>query len=164
MEYLFKGHYRRQMTKLMKKIIDFASRDGHPPMEATTREANFKKQMMYIRGAANSWDDLTDKCAYGTDPPDVMIKQVLDMMCESRLPLGVIDVLCTCTYVADVCTELVKKSKEEEYDINDDDESDAVQIIEMDVAIGEIVEMYVDYILDKNMMACRDFLFWLDYQ
>ena len=116
--------------------------------------------MIHIRGLTNSWDDLTDKCAYGTDPPDVMIKQVLDMMCESQSLLGITDVLCTCTYVADVCTELVKNSKE--YD--SDDEDDAVQIVEVIKNVEKIIEIYVDYILDRNMMACRDFLFWLDYQ
>ncbi len=29
--------------------------------------------------------DLTDKCVDGTDPPDVMIKEVLDMMIESPM-------------------------------------------------------------------------------
>ncbi|XDV42690.1 hypothetical protein PO909_011308 [Leuciscus waleckii] len=145
MEFLFKRHYKRQMTKLMNKIIADASRDGHPSMEDTTREANFKKQMVYIRGLANSWDNLTYVCAHGIEPPGVMIKQVLDMMCESQSPFGITDLLCTCTYVTDVCTVLVKKSKE--YDPDD-----------------KIVEMFIDYILDKNMMPCRDFLFWLDYQ
>ncbi|XDV15362.1 hypothetical protein PO909_015475 [Leuciscus waleckii] len=146
------------MTDLMSKIIMDAS---HPdtPCHDTTRQANLKKHMVHIRGLANSWDDLTDKCVDGIDPTIVMIKQVLDMLCESQSPLGITDVLCTCTYVADVCTELVKKSKE--YD--SDDEDDVVKIVEVIENVDKIVVMYVDYILDKNMTAICDFLFWLEY-
>lgn len=158
MELLFKEHYRDQMTDLMSKIIMDAS---HPdtPCHNTAREANLKKNMAYIRGLASSWDYMTDKCVDGNDPPIVMIKQVLDMLCESQSPLGITDLLCTCTYVVDVCTELMKKSKE--YD--SDDQDDVVKIVEVIKNVDKIVVMYVDYILDKNMMACRDFLFWLDY-
>lgn len=48
-----------------------------------------------------------------------MIKDVLDMMCESRSEIGIIDVLCMFTYVSDVCTELVLNSKN---DVDNDDD------------------------------------------
>ncbi len=154
MEFMFKEHYRRQMTALLYKIIADAA---HPDISVdhnTTRQANLKKNMVLIRGLANSWDDLTDKCVDGTDPPDVMIKEVLDMMIESQCTIEITDVLCTSTYVADVCTELI---------LNESDDDEIQKHADIHETVDKIVVMYVDYILDKNMMACRDFLFWLDY-
>lgn len=119
MEFMFKDHYRWQMSQLVENIIADAGNPGFPPMVLTTREANLKKQMDYIRGLANSWDDLTDKCVNGSVPHCVMIKDVLDMMCESRSEIGIIDVLCMFAYVSDVCTELVLNSKHD-VDIDDD--------------------------------------------
>lgn len=158
MEFMFKDHYRIQMTDLMNKMIMDAS---HPdtPCYDTVRHANLKKNMALIRGLSNSWGDLTDKCVNGDNPPGDLIKEVLDMICEPQRLLGVTDMLCTFTYVADVCTELVKKSKE--YDSDDDD--DVIKIAEAIENVDKIVVMYVNYILDRDMMTCRDFLFWLDY-
>ncbi len=93
MEFMFKEHYRRQMTELLYKIIADAAHPDIPVDHNTTREANLKKNMVLIRGLANSWDDLTDKCVDGTDPPDVMIKEVLDMMIESQCTIEITDVL-----------------------------------------------------------------------
>ncbi len=71
MEFMFKEHYRRQMTALLYKIIADAAHPDIPVDHNTTRQANLKKNMVLIRGLANSWDDLTDKCLMVPDPPDV---------------------------------------------------------------------------------------------
>ncbi len=50
MEFMFKEHYRRQMTALLYKIIADAA---HPDISVdhnTTRQANLKKNMVLIIG------------------------------------------------------------------------------------------------------------------
>jgi len=48
-----------------------------------------------------------------------------------------------CTFVTDLCVSLLSKNAKTD--------------------VNEIVESLVTYALDKNMIACRDFLFWLDH-
>lgn len=158
-EFMFKDHYRNQMSNLLHKIIADASNPGFPIDTDTRREANLKKNMVLIRGIPNSWDDLTDKCADGTKPPDVMMKEVLDILFQSQSEIGITDLLCSCTYVADVCSTLILSTRG--YDEND--ENELAKIDEMENIVEKIVAMFIDYILAQNMMACRDFLFWLDF-
>jgi hypothetical protein len=164
MKFMFKDHYKDQMTRLMKKIIDDASQSPPeiPRDDDTTREVNLKKHMTLIRGLGkNSWCSLTRICVDPEEPAWGLIKDVLNMIYESQREIGNTDMLCMVTYVVDVCTELIKKSNR--YDT--DDEEEMVERRQLVNNVDKIVGMFADYILDRSMMswqACRDFLFWLD--
>ncbi len=83
-----------------------------------------------------------------------MIKEVLDMMIESQCTIEITDVLCTSTYVADVCTELI---------LNESDDEKFKNMPDIHRDVDKIVVMYVDY----NSLTKHDGLprlsFWLDY-
>lgn len=56
-----------------------------------------KMYKSFIRGLANSWSDLTNRCVNRVEPPCVMIREVLDVD-----EFGLTDILCMCTLVSDV--------------------------------------------------------------
>ena len=153
MEFMFKGHYRSQLISLMRRVIEYSSEsddddddDDDVDVDAK-RVRNLKKQMSLIRGTPDSWGELTNICVCGIEPPCVLVKDALIMMDECSAGFANRDVLCMCRYVADVCKLMIPKLK-----FNDEDDT------------GRIIEMFVNYMLNRNMMACRNFLYWLDYR
>ncbi len=58
--------------------------------------------------------------------------------------MDIIEVLCLCTSVTDQCFLLATKN--------------------CDSITYEIVASLVDFIFEKNMFVCIDFLFWLDHR
>ncbi|XDV37959.1 hypothetical protein PO909_007474 [Leuciscus waleckii] len=90
MEFMFKGHYRRQLMLLLRTAIEYVSEsddesdddDGDNAIGAK-RVRNLKKQMSLIRGYPISWDELPTICVNGIEPPCVLVKDALVMMHES---------------------------------------------------------------------------------
>ena len=76
------------------------------------------------------------------EPIGVILRKVLDVLRVCSDEFGVIEILCMCTFV-DLCVSQVSKNAKTD--------------------IGEIVESLVSFTLEQNMIACRDFLFWLDH-
>lgn len=140
---MFKDLYRGQMVGLMHKIIEALCEPDNDCSRYTKRVKNLKHKMDNIRDLTNSWPDMTRVCHNTKEPLCVFLRKVFDVMCDCSDELGVKEILCMCTYVSDVCMSLVLKNEK--------------------TVIDEIVEMMVNYILDQNMIACRDFLFWLDH-
>lgn len=67
------------------------------------RIKNLKKQMCVKRGLTDSWSELTDMCVNRTDPPPVMLRQILYEITAAGQGIRVSEVLCICTHVTDVC-------------------------------------------------------------
>lgn len=139
LENFLKEYYKNQLNGLLCKVISDATNDDR--LSRSRRVINFKNEMKIVRTLDNSWDNMINVCANGTEPTCFMIKRVLDAMSEISDRFGVGDVLCMTTYVCDVCISLIERN-----DVDD---------------IAEIVESLVTYILDKNM-SCVQFLCYLD--
>jgi hypothetical protein len=161
---MFKDHYKDQIIGLMNKIIEDAP---DSPFEIprddddTTREANLKKNMKHVRGLSpnNTWYCMISACLHHYNLPVCdMIKHVLDWMYVSPSDIGVTDTLCMVTFVTDVCIDLVKKSNR----LDSDDEEEMVERRQLINNVDQIIELFTDYVADRNMFVFRDFLFWLD--
>ncbi len=140
----YKPHYRGRMIKLMQTVIEHTCDPNHDCTEDTERVKNLKNEMDYVRSLKNNpWPDLTSMFIYSKEPVCITTREILDMMTERRDHMGIHEVLCLCTCVTDLCSSLVAKNFES--------------------VISEIIESQVNFILHKNVLAVRDFLFWLDH-
>ncbi len=140
----YKPHYRGQMIKLMQTVIEHTCDPNHDCTEDTKRVKNLKNEMVFVRSLKNNpWPDLTSMFIYSKEPVCIIVREILDVMTERRDQMGIHEVLCLCTCVTDLCSSLVAKIFES--------------------VICEIIESQVNFILHKNVLAVRDFLFWLDH-
>lgn len=133
---------------LLEKIIEDACHPDDADHEEDKRAKTLKNQMVIIRGLSNAWDEMADLFVNGSEPYSVMIRDVLDVICESTSDLRVVDIVCICTYVTDVCTSLTLLN--ETFD-------------GYTVDIDDIIKTAVNYMVDRDVKLCREFLFWLDY-
>ena len=140
---MFKDHFRGPMVSLMHRIIEAACDDNNDCTRDTKRVKKLKKEMDDIRGLVGSWTDVTPMFINGKEPVGVILRKVLDVMHESCEEFEVSELLCMCTFVTDLCVSLLSKNLKTDAD--------------------EIVESVVSYALEKNLIACRDFLFLLDH-
>lgn len=138
----FKLHYRGQMIGLMQKIIKKECDPNHDCTGDSKRETNLSNQMKLVRRLKYTWPDLTSIFLTGRDPVHVSARKILEVMSECEDEMDVNDVLYLCTSITDQCVLLAAKN--------------------YDSMTCEIVASLVDFILDQNMLICRDFLFWLD--
>lgn len=140
---MFKQCYREQMIDLMRKIIDDAS---DPNLDCTTdskRVTNLKKEMDVVRRLKNNpWPDLTSLYTTSKAPICVTTRKILYVTAECSGEMYINETLCLCTCITDLCVMLVAKH--------------------YGFAIHEIIETVVNFIVEQNLRACRDFLFWLD--
>lgn len=141
---MFKPHYRGQMFKLMHTVIEHACNPNHDCTGDTKCVKNLKIEMDVVRSLKNNpWPDLTSMFITSKESASVTTRKILDVMSECDDEMDINKVLCLCTCVTDLCTLLVSKN--------------------YGSMTCEIVQTYVNYILEQNMLACRDFLFWLDH-
>ncbi|XDV24042.1 hypothetical protein PO909_010212 [Leuciscus waleckii] len=140
---MFKDHFRGQMVGLMHRIIDAACDMKNDCAQDTKRVTNLKNEMDVVRGLTKSWPDVTPMFFNGKEPNGVILRKVLDVLRSCCDEFEIDEILCICTFVTDLCVSLVSKNAKTD--------------------VGEIVESLVNYILEQDMIACRDFLFWLDH-
>ncbi len=128
----------------MQTVIEHACVPNHDCTGDTKHVKNLKNEMDVVRSLKNNpWPDLTSMFLTSKEPVCVTTREILDVMTERRDQMGIHKVLCLCTCVTDLCTSLAAKHFES--------------------VMCEIVESLVDFILHKNILAIRDFLFWLDH-
>jgi len=140
---MFKDHFRGPMVSLMHRMIEAACDDNNDCTRDTKRVKNLKKEMDDIRGLVQTWTDVTPMFVNGKEPVGVILRKVLDVMHESCEEFEFVELLCMCTFVTDLCVSLL--SKNVKTDVND------------------IVQSMVNYALEKNLIACRNFLLSLDH-
>ncbi len=140
----FKLHYRGQMIKLICKIIAAACDPNYDCTGDTKRETNLKKEMKIVRSVKYPWPDLTSMFLTSRESVCIITRKILDVMSECEDETNVNEVLCLCTSVTDQCVLLAAKN--------------------CDSMTCEIVASLVDFIFEKNMIVCIDFLFWLDHR
>lgn len=138
---IFKHYYRGQMIDLMHEIINgYDSEDGCNV--ESSRLSNLKKNMATVKGLSDSWGYMTSFCISEREPICTRVRKVLDAVSEFSDEIDVTEVMCMCTYITELCVLLISKNLKH--------------------SVGEVVETLADYILDQNMMACINFLRWLD--
>jgi hypothetical protein len=140
---MFKDYFRGQMVDLMHRIVDTACDVNNNCVRDTKRVTNLKNEMDVIRGLVGSWTDVTPMFFNTIEPTGVILRKVLDVVRASSNEFGVDELICMSTFVTDLCVSLVSKNAQTDVD--------------------EIVQSLVSYTLDQDMVACRDFLFWLDH-
>ncbi len=141
---MFKPHYRGQMIGLMQTVIEHACKLYHDCTGDTKRVKNLKNDMDVVRSVKYPWPDLTSMFLTSRESACIITRQILDVMSECEDEMDINEVLCLCTSVTDQCVLLAAKN--------------------CDSMTCEIVASLVDFIFEKNMFVCIDFLFWLDHR
>lgn len=134
--------YKEQMIEMILTAIEHTCEPQKDYEGETRRIKNLKDQMAIMRRVTDTWTSLTDLCVNSADPPAVMLRKILDEISTADQGIGVSEVLCMCTYVTYVCMKIVSKNEKNK--------------------VCEMVEILVDYILDRGYMLCVNCLYWLD--
>ncbi len=100
--------------------------------------------MKIVRSVKYPWPDLTSMFLTSRESVCIITRKILDVMSECEDEMDINEVLCLCTSVTDQCVLLAAKN--------------------CDSMTCEIVAALVDFIFEKNMIVCKDFLFWLDHR
>ncbi len=132
------------MIKLIRKIIAAACDPNYNCTEDTKRETNLKNEMKIVRSVKYPWPDLTSMFLTSRESVCIITRKILDVMSECEYEMDINEVLCLCTSVTDQCVLLAATN--------------------CDSMSCEIVALLVDFIFEKNMIVCIDFLFWLDHR
>ncbi len=102
----------------------------------TKRETNLKNEMEIVRRMIFPWGDLTSMFLTSRESTCLTARKILDVMSEGEADMDR-------SQNTDLCVLLVVKN--------------------CDYMTCEIVASLIDFIFEKNMFVCRDFLFWLDF-
>jgi len=76
-------------------------------------------------------------CINAGDPICVTIRKILDFITECGISIRIADILCMCTYVTDLCVDMLTRNSHTD--------------------VCEIIETLVDYIIEKNTVVCIHF-------
>ncbi len=101
----------------------------------TKRETNLKNEMEIVRRMIFPWADLTSMILTSRESTCLTARKILDVMSEGEADMDR-------SQYTDLCVLLVVKN--------------------CDYMTCEIVASLIDFIFEKNMFVCRDFLFWLN--
>ncbi len=101
----------------------------------TKRETNLKNEMEIVRRMIFPWADLTSMFLTSRESTCLTARKILDVMSEGEAEMDR-------SQNTDLCVLLVVKN--------------------CDYMTCEIVASLIDFIFEKNMFVCRDFLFWLN--
>lgn len=142
---IFRQRIRCEMTNLLYKIID-----DNPDVSLAVngcgvdpkRFTNLKKQMGVVRAMSNEWADVIWICINSTEPISATIIKILDLMTECGSSIRIADILCMCTYVTDLCVALISRNDQ--------------------TNVCEIIETLIDYVIEKKIVMCVEFLQYID--
>ncbi len=98
--------------------------------------------MYVVRGMSSEWNVMTNQCiAKGCDTHTV-VKNIIEIVSETEESLKIGNILCLCTYVTDVCVMILARNKSTD--------------------VLKIIDVLVDYVIEKNIVMCVKFLQYLD--
>ncbi len=98
--------------------------------------------MTVVRRMSNEWSVMTNQCIATGCEARTTVKNILEIMPGTEESLKIDNILCLCTYVTDVCVMLL--SRNETFDV------------------CEIIDVLVEYMIEKNIVMCVKFLQYLD--
>ncbi len=65
--------------------------------------------MTVVRGMSNEWSIMTNQCIVKGYDTHTNVKNILEIMSETEESFKIGNILYLCTYVTDVCDDVVKK-------------------------------------------------------
>ncbi len=101
----------------------------------TKRETNLKNEMKIVRRMIFPWPDLTSMFLTSRESTCLTARKILDVMSE--------------------CEDDMDRSQNTDLCV-------LLDVKNCDYMTCEIVASLIDFIFEKNMFVCRDFLFWLN--
>ncbi len=122
----------------MYKIID----DETDCYVDNNRLMKLKNQMIVVRRMSNDWSVMINHCIASGCETRTTVKNILENMPGTDESLKIGNILCLCTYVTDVCVMLLSRN-------------DSVDVC-------EIIDVLVEYMIEKNIVMCVKFLQYLD--
>ncbi len=135
---LFKQQIKREIINLLYKIID----DESDCYVNNNRLMKLKNQMTVVRRMSNEWSVMTNQCIASGSEACTTVKNILEIMPGTEESLKIGNILCLCTYVTDVCVMLLSRNET--------------------VDVCEIIDVLVEYMIEKNIVMCVKFLQYLD--
>lgn len=127
-----------QISNLLHKVIDDTTCNDTDDKRLT----QLKNQMCIVRRLSDEWNNITNMSIASGYDPCIIIKNILEMMPENAESLKIGNILCICTYVTDVCSELMSRNEP--------------------VDVCKIINTSAEYMVDKNFVTCMKFLCFLD--
>ncbi len=98
--------------------------------------------MTVVRRMSNDWSVMTNQCIANGCEARTTVKNILEIMPGTEESLKIGNILCLCTYVTDVCVMLLSRNEP--------------------VDVCEIIDVLVEYMIEKNIVMCVKFLQYLD--
>ncbi len=135
---LFKQQIKREIIHLLYKIVD----DETDCYVNNNRLMKLKNQMTVVRRMSNDWSVMTNQCIARGCETRTTVKNILEIMPGTEESLKIGNILCLCTYVTDVCVMLLSRNET--------------------VDVCEIIDVLVEYMIEKNIVMCVKFLQYLD--
>ena len=144
--HVLKHRVNCELTNLLYKciedcVVDFRLFNSVYEVEAK-RLQNFKNQMSIVKSLSDDWRNITQLCLDSDKPPHVTVRRSLSLMPESNNTMKISHVLCLCTYVLDVCVLSLSANKP--------------------INVCKVVEILVEYLVEKNVDVCVEFLEFID--
>ncbi len=135
---LFKQQIKSEIIHLLYKIVD----DETDCYVNNNRLMKLKNQMTVVRRMSNEWSVMTNHCIASGCETRTTVKNILEIMPGTEESLKIGNILCLCTYVTDVCVMLLSRNET--------------------VDVCEIIDVLVEYMIEKNIVMCVKFLQYLD--
>lgn len=142
---MFKNHYKRELVKLLCSVISLETDFDFKPdacENTVKRVISLKQQMSDVRDIAKTWNTMVQMCVNAEDHPCVFIKKTLDLMYKSHDNFYIGDVITMSTYVIDLCIAMILKNPQ--------------------FNVYEVVATAAEYMIDKKIVSCIHFLWYLD--
>ncbi len=135
---LFKQQIKREIIHLLYKIID----DESNCYVVNKCLMKLKNQMTVVRRMSNEWSVMTNQCIAKGYEASTTVKNILEIMPGTEESLKIGNILCLCTYVTDVCVMLLSRNEPAD--------------------VCKIIDVLVEYMIEKNIVMCVKFLQYLD--
>ncbi len=137
---LIKDQIKSEIMYLLHKIIN--DDDGGNCFVDNKRLMKLKSLMSVVRGMSSEWNVMTNQCIVKGCETQTVVKNIIELLSETEESLKIGNILCLCTYVTDVCVMIQARNKSTD--------------------VLKIIDVLVDYVIEKNIVMCVKFLQYLD--
>ncbi len=134
---LIKDRIKNEIMHLLYKIINNDDDD-----DGNKRLMKLKNLMSVVRGMSSEWSVMTNQCVVKGCETQTVVKNIIQLLSETKESLKIGNILCLCTYVTDVCMMIQARNKSTD--------------------VLKIIDVLVDYVIEKNIVMCVKFLQYLD--
>ncbi len=133
---LIKDRIKNEIMHLLYKIINNDDDDGNK------RLMKLKNLMSVVRGMSSEWSVMTNQCVVKGCETQTVVKNIIELLSETKESRKIGNILCLCTYVTDVCMMIQARNKSTD--------------------VLKIIDVLVDYVIEKNIVMCVKFLHYLE--